>query len=89
MDDAPGIHAELESDERGARVRELVARLEPNRRLALFLREVEDMSYEEIAEATNVPVGTVRSRIARGRRQLAQILGNHDRATERQNPDHA
>ncbi|VAX19987.1 hypothetical protein MNBD_NITROSPINAE01-646 [hydrothermal vent metagenome] len=48
----------------------LLARLEPERRMAVILREIEGFSYEEIARATNVKIGTVRSRIARGRDEL-------------------
>jgi RNA polymerase sigma-70 factor (ECF subfamily) len=52
-----------------------VRRLEPTRRLALLLREVEGLSYEEIAEQTGVPVGTVRSRLARARADLKTLIG--------------
>jgi RNA polymerase sigma-70 factor (ECF subfamily) len=51
-----------------------VTRLEPTRRLTLLLREIEEMSYEEIAEAMDVPVGTVRSRLARAREDLRRLL---------------
>lgn len=54
----------------------LLARLDPERRLAIVLREIEGLSYEEIAEATGVPVGTVRSRIARARRDLKAIVAS-------------
>ncbi|MBI4667142.1 MAG: sigma-70 family RNA polymerase sigma factor [Nitrospinae bacterium] len=59
---------------------EFLGRLEPERRLAVILRELEGLSYEEIAEATKVPVGTVRSRLARGRRELEEMAaGSGDR----------
>jgi len=57
----------------------LLAQLEPERRLALILREIEGLSYEEIAEAMDTPVGTVRSRISRAREELeatAKKMGN-------------
>jgi len=38
------------------------------------LRELEDLSYAEIAEVTGVPIGTVMSRLARGRAMLAKEL---------------
>jgi RNA polymerase sigma-70 factor (ECF subfamily) len=47
-------------------------------RTAVVLRDVADLDYAEIAEALGVPVGTVKSRIARGRSQLADALGNRD-----------
>jgi RNA polymerase sigma-70 factor, ECF subfamily len=43
-------------------------------RVALVLREVCDLSYEEIADILDIPIGTVRSRIARGRGALADLL---------------
>ena len=43
-------------------------------REALVLRELEGLSYKEIADATEVPLGTVMSRLARARRQLQSIL---------------
>jgi RNA polymerase sigma-70 factor, ECF subfamily len=46
-------------------------------RAAVVLRDVADLDYAEIAEVLDVPVGTVKSRIARGRGQLADLLGNH------------
>ena len=47
-------------------------------RVAVVLRDVADLDYAEIAEVLKVPVGTVKSRIARGRAQLAESLGNRD-----------
>lgn len=43
-------------------------------REAVWLRDVEELSYQEIADVLQVPIGTVMSRIARGRRQLGQKL---------------
>ncbi len=64
----------LQAAERAAEVRAAVDRLEPVRKLTLLLREVKEMSYEEIATATEVPVGTVRSRLARAREELRRLL---------------
>jgi RNA polymerase sigma-70 factor (ECF subfamily) len=47
-----------------------IAELESSFRECLLLREVEDMSYEEIAEVTGLPAGTVKSRIHRARAQV-------------------
>jgi RNA polymerase sigma-70 factor, ECF subfamily len=52
-------------------------------RIAVVLRDVADLDYAEIAEVLGVPVGTVKSRIARGRAQLADALGNHRRGRGR------
>ena len=46
-------------------------------RVAVVLRDVQGMDYAQIAEVLQVPVGTVRSRIARGRQALAQALGGN------------
>jgi RNA polymerase sigma factor (sigma-70 family) len=51
-------------------VRNALAELPPAVREVIVLRELEDMSYREIAEITNVPIGTVMSRLARAREQL-------------------
>lgn len=51
-------------------VKEAIMRLEPEFRQLVILRDVEDLSYEEISEVTGLPRGTVKSRIHRGRAQL-------------------
>lgn len=51
-----------------------LARLSEDFRTVLILREVEDLDYSEIAELLNVPVGTVRSRLARARMALRKEL---------------
>ena len=76
VDMTESAHDRLEGQDRAARVRAAVARLTPERRLVLLLREVEEHSYEEIASVTGVPVGTVRSRLARARDDLRSLLGD-------------
>ena len=61
-----------------------LAQLPDEYRTAIVLRHVADLDYEEIATIQGVPVGTVRSRLARGRAQLAEILGNQDNHPKRQ-----
>ena len=58
----------------GRRVAEGLAKLPPAFREAVVLRDIEGLSYEEIAEVLGVRIGTVRSRIARGRDQLRVLL---------------
>jgi RNA polymerase sigma-70 factor, ECF subfamily len=58
----------------GRRVMEGLARIPQVFREAVVLRDLEGLSYEEIAEVLGVRVGTVRSRIARGRDQLRSLL---------------
>lgn len=52
-------------------------------RVVLVLRHVADLDYEEIASILDIPIGTVRSRLARGRAQLAEIVGNQFPETQR------
>lgn len=58
----------------GSEVEAALKKLPDEFRLAVLLSDVEEMSYQEIADATEVPIGTVRSRIARGRAMLRQQL---------------
>jgi RNA polymerase sigma factor (sigma-70 family) len=53
---------------------EAIAALPPPFREAIVLRELEDLSYRDIAQITGVPIGTVMSRLSRARRLLAQSL---------------
>ena len=52
-------------------------------RVPVVMRDVGDLDYAEIAEALSIPIGTVKSRIARGRRMLLERLGNRDPGDER------
>lgn len=70
---APGEQADL-AEQRG-RLRAALARLDDDRRMVVILRDVEGKSYEEIAELLVVPIGTVRSRLARAREELSRALG--------------
>lgn len=56
-------------------------------RAAVVLRDVGDLDYAEIAEVLDLPIGTVKSRIARGRRLLIEKLGNRDTPEERHTND--
>jgi RNA polymerase sigma-70 factor (ECF subfamily) len=51
-----------------------IAQVDPDFREVLILRDVEDLTYEEIAAITNLPDGTVKSRIHRGRAQLRALV---------------
>jgi RNA polymerase sigma-70 factor (ECF subfamily) len=62
-----------------------LARLPDEFRVAVVLRDVQGMDYAQIAEVLQIPIGTVRSRIARGRQALAADLdGNQDWSGQRQ-----
>jgi RNA polymerase sigma-70 factor (ECF subfamily) len=66
--------AEALSRERGRQIDLALSRLKKDFRIAVILRDIEGLSYEEIAYATAVSVGTVKSRIARGREMLREIV---------------
>jgi len=63
----------------GPAIRQAIARLPAVFRSAVQLVDVEEMSYEEAAVILVVPVGTIRSRLFRGRRLLQEMLINHAR----------
>ncbi len=58
-----------------ARLRAAFHELDETRRVVVLLRDVEGRSYEEIAQLLDVPIGTVRSRLARAREELSSRLG--------------
>ncbi len=62
---------------------EALADLPDEFKTAVVMRDVGDLDYAEIAAALDVPVGTVKSRIARGRRMLVEKLGNQEPTSER------
>lgn len=75
--DAPGPLARVLADEAAEEVRHALARLAPHYRDVLILYELHDLSYLEIAAICQVDIGTVRSRLSRGRAALAKHLRAH------------
>jgi RNA polymerase sigma-70 factor (ECF subfamily) len=67
-------------------LRALVTALDPDRRDAFVLTQVLDLSYAEAADVCGCPVGTIRSRVARAREDLAAALD--DRRTAPPRRDH-
>jgi len=72
--------AELLRRQDSATIRRLVAALPQPFREAVVLRDINELSYREIAEVAGVPVGTVMSRLSRARAQLQQALASHRRS---------
>ena len=70
----PDVDRELEDRERRAILREALQCLPAHYREALLLRHYQDMPYGEIAQVLQIPIGTVRSRIAQGRCLLLRKL---------------
>lgn len=60
-------------------IRDALAQLPEDRRLAVYLADVEGFSYQEISEVMDTPIGTVMSRLHRGRRQLRDLLTDYAR----------
>ena len=60
-------------------VEETLAQLSPPLRAALVLREMHDLSYEEIAQILHIPIGTVRSRLNEARRQFRVAWGEMEK----------
>ena len=63
-----------------------LARVPEEFRVAVVLRDLCDLDYAEIAEVLDLPPGTVRSRIARGRAALGEALGNRGEGADRPTP---
>ena len=73
-DSAPTPEEAAQRQDDVTRVRSAVEAIPEPFREAVVLRDLEDLSYAEIAEVTGVPIGTVMSRLARGRAMLAKEL---------------
>jgi RNA polymerase sigma-70 factor (ECF subfamily) len=75
-DHTPSALAELESRELGTAIEQAVAKLRPDYRACILLRHVEGRAYEEIAEALDLPLGTVKTYIHRARLELREHLAH-------------
>ena len=70
----PGQQDIIEGREEQKVVQRAILRLNPTFRVALILRDIEDLSYEEISTILELPEGTVKSRIHRARSELKKLL---------------
>ena len=68
------VQREMERSELGAQVQTGIDKLSPDLRTCVILRDIEELSYHEIVDLLKIPEGTVKSRINRGRIELAKIL---------------
>ena len=68
------VQREMERRELGAQVQAGIDRLSTDLRTCVILRDIEELSYQEIMDLLKIPEGTVKSRINRGRIELAKIL---------------
>ena len=68
------VQREMERQELGAQVQAGIDKLSADLRTCVILRDIEELSYQEIVDLLRIPEGTVKSRINRGRIELAKIL---------------
>ncbi|MDQ3746497.1 MAG: sigma-70 family RNA polymerase sigma factor [Acidobacteriota bacterium] len=71
---SPTPEQETERGERRAEIEEVVCQLQPAYRELIVLRHSHDLSYDEIAEVTGLPLGTVKNRIFRAREAMRELL---------------
>jgi RNA polymerase sigma-70 factor (ECF subfamily) len=69
--------AKLEDSERRDRLRMKISELRVQHRDVLVMRDLGELSYEEIAELTGTPLGSVKGRLHRARRELIELLRNN------------
>ena len=67
-------HKEMERKELASQVQEGIDKLPEDLRTCVILRDIEELTYQEIVDVLKIPEGTVKSRINRGRIELAKIL---------------
>jgi len=75
----PSPHESAAQKELAKMVQEALARVSVELREAVILRDLQDMDYKEIAQVLGIPEGTVKSRISRGRAELARLLERNTR----------
>lgn len=73
-DRSPDPHQRLVGQEQTQRLHRALAELDPDQRAVLILRVAEGLEYEEIATALEIPIGTVRSRLARARSRIRRLM---------------
>jgi RNA polymerase sigma-70 factor, ECF subfamily len=79
---SPSAQARIETQDRVALLREALRDLSPALRTAVLLRDIHELSYQEIAARLGIAEGTVKSRINRGRAELARQIERIRRETE-------
>jgi RNA polymerase sigma factor (sigma-70 family) len=81
----PEAEANLMRESRIAQFQNVLEQLSLEHREVLALRELEELSYKEIATMLDIPVGTVMSRLTRGRRQLVEFFNAKDKSIDPKN----
>jgi len=78
-DQGPTPHEHAVQKELEKMVQQALTKVSPELREAVILRDLQDMDYKEIAQVLRIPEGTVKSRISRGRAELARLLQRNGR----------
>jgi RNA polymerase sigma-70 factor (ECF subfamily) len=78
-DPGPTPHEHAVQKELEKMVQHALTKVSPELREAVILRDLQDMDYKEIAQVLRIPEGTVKSRISRGRAELARLLQRNGR----------
>ena len=78
IEDSSFVSPERSTDSqiKGEIIQKALLKVKPVYREVVILRDIDGLSYEEIAEITNLSIGTVKSRINRGRKHLQELLKN-------------
>jgi RNA polymerase sigma factor (sigma-70 family) len=87
--DPDGIEDRLDAQAMGPIVARALASLRAEEREVLLLAAWAGLSYEEIAEALQLPVGTVRSRLSRGRARARELLSGYGQEPDKSAPTHS
>ena len=78
-DPKPSPHQHAAAREIERMVQQALTKISPELREAVILRDLQDLDYKEIAQVLRIPEGTVKSRISRGRAELARLLERNKR----------
>ncbi len=79
VDDSARADAELEAHDRQTMIQEQISNLPAKYRIVLVLRHLQEMTYEEMAEALTMPIGTIKTHLFRARNLLKERLEAFDR----------
>lgn len=74
VSNSPGPDKIAEQNAQKAALKEALSKMNEKNRIIVILRDFMDLSYEDIAESLEIPIGTVKSRISRARAELRELL---------------
>lgn len=74
VSESPGPEKIAERNAQKLAIRQAIAKMNEKNRVIIILRDYMGLSYEEISDTVNIPVGTVKSRISRARSELRELL---------------